>query len=385
VVADDANGLLFEPGNGDLTRQLRRLTDEPDLIDRLRNGIPPPRSIEDATDETRAIYEDLVTRVHRVDQVERVHQVERVDRVEQVDLVERVAAVVLNYKTPDETLLAVRSVLASRTPFAQVLVVDNAADDECREALREVLDEITFLSAGRNTGFSAGVNLGIRRALAEGATHVMLVNSDVVLPVGTLRRLLDALAVDPARGIAAPVIAARRAPDAVASAGMRFSDVSGRMRHTLVGASMRQPLADWQSVAGVSGCAMLVTREVFDAVGLLPESILLVRRPGVLLDAHQHGFDVGVAGHASRTTRAAARLARRRRDAFTSPLATISCWRRHAPATGSFERAGRQRSSATTRYALMSSGGAPTRVSPRWPAVGDHLRGRYGSDENGQA
>src|SRR4029079_18074152 len=50
LVTDEANALLFEPGNvGDLTRQLRRLTDEPDLIDRLRNGIPPPRSIEDAT------------------------------------------------------------------------------------------------------------------------------------------------------------------------------------------------------------------------------------------------------------------------------------------------------------------------------------------------
>ena len=270
MVADEANGLLFEPGNmGDLTRQLRRMTDEPDLIDRLRHGIPPPRSIEDATTETRAIYEDLVTRVGRVHQVDRVAQVYQ---VEQVDPVGRVAAVVLNYKTPDETLLAVRSVLASRTPFAQVLVVDNAADDECRKALGEVLDEVTFLSAGGNTGFSAGVNLGIRRALAEGATHVMLVNSDVVLPVGTLRALLDALAVDPARGIAAPLIAARRAPDAVESAGVRFSDVSGRMRHNLAGASMRQPFADWQSVAGVSGCAMLVAREVFDAVGLLPES-----------------------------------------------------------------------------------------------------------------
>ncbi len=64
VVADEVNGLLFEPGNvQDLTRQLRRLTGEPGLIDRLRKGISPPRSIEDATNETRAIYEDLVMRV----------------------------------------------------------------------------------------------------------------------------------------------------------------------------------------------------------------------------------------------------------------------------------------------------------------------------------
>jgi GT2 family glycosyltransferase/glycosyltransferase involved in cell wall biosynthesis len=380
VIADDVNGLLFEPGSvDDLTAQLRRLTSEPDLIDRLRKGIPVARSIEDATNETRAIYEELVTRVGRVRQVERVGQVERV---------ERVAAVVLNYRTPDETLLAVRSVLASRTPFAQVLVVDNAADDECREALRELLDDVTFLSAGRNTGFSAGVNLGIRRALADGATHVMLVNSDVVLPVGTLRALLDALALDPARGVAAPVIAARRAPDAVTSAGMHFSDASGRMRHRLVGTSMRQRFPDWQSVAGVSGCAMLVTREVFDAVGLLPESYFFSFEDlAFCLGAHQHGFDVGVAGHSVAYHEGGrsmgATSARRFYFASRNHLLLAST----RPGNW-LVRTGRATAIVgyNAAYALMSSGGSPTsRLAAVARGVRDHLRGRYGSDEDRQA
>jgi GT2 family glycosyltransferase/glycosyltransferase involved in cell wall biosynthesis len=389
VVADEANGLLFEPGNlGDLTRQLRRLIDEPDLIDRLRHGIPPPRSIEDATNETRAIYEELSTRVEQVERVGQVEQVGQVGQVEQAAPVERVAAVVLNYKTPDETLLAVRSVLASRTPFAQVLVVDNAADDECREALGEVLDEVTVLSAGGNTGFSAGVNLGIRRALADGATHVMLVNSDVVLPVGALRALLYALAVDPARGIAAPVIAARRAPDAVESAGMRFSDVSGRMRHELAGTSMRQPFADWQSVAGVSGCAMLVTRKVFDAVGLLPESYFFSFEDlAFCLDAHQHGFDVGVAGHAIAYHEGS------RSIGATSTRRLYFASRNHLLLASTrpgnwLVRTGRATAIVgyNAAYALMSSGGSPTsRLAAVARGVRDHLRGRYGSDEDGPA
>ena len=369
VIADDVNGLLFEPGSvEDLTRQLRRLINERDLIARLRKGIPAARSIEDATNETRAIYEELVGQVR---QVERVGQVERV------------AAVVLNYKTPDETLLAVRSVLASRTPFAQVLVVDNAADDECREALREVLDEVTFLSAGGNTGFSAGVNLGIRHALAEGATHVMLVNSDVVLHVGTLRASLDALARDPARGIAAPVIAARRAPDEVESAGMRFSDVSGRMRHTLAGASTRQRFPDWQSVAGVSGCAMLVTREVFDAVGLLPESYFFSFEDlAFCLEAHQHGFDVGVAGHALAYHEGS------RSMGATSTRRLYFASRNHLLLASTrpgnwLVRTGRATAIVgyNAAYALMSSGGSPTsRFAAVARGVRDHLRGRYGAD-----
>ncbi len=377
VIADEVNGLLFEPGNaGDLTRQLRRLIDEPQLLDRLRSGIPPPRSIEDATGETRAIYEDLIGQVGQVGQVGRVGRVDRV------------AAVVLNYKTPDETLLAVRCLLASRTPFTQVLVVDNAADDECRAALAEVLDEVTFLSAGGNTGFSAGVNLGIRRALADGATHVMLVNSDVVLPVGALRVLLDALAVDPARGIAAPVIAARRAPDAVTSAGMRFSDASGRMRHMLVGASMQQRFPGWQSVAGVSGCAMLITREVFDAVGLLPESYFFSFEDlAFCLDARQYGFDVGVVG------KAVAYHEGSRSMGATSTRRLYFASRNHLLLASTrpgnwLVRTGRATAIVgyNAAYALMSSGGSPTsRLAAVARGVRDHVRGRYGSDEHGQA
>jgi GT2 family glycosyltransferase/glycosyltransferase involved in cell wall biosynthesis len=379
VIADEVNGLLFDPGNlDDLTRQLRRVTQEHGLIDRLRSGIPSPRSIEDAARETRAIYEGLFGQVGRVEQVEQIGQVARV---------ERVAAVVLNYKTPDETLLAVRSLLASRTPFAQILVVDNASDDECREALREVMGEITFVSAGGNTGFPAGVNLGIRHALAEGATHVMLVNSDVMLPVSTLRTLLDALASDPTRGIAAPVIAARQLPDIVASAGMRFSDVSGRMRHALVGTSMQQRFAAWQPVAGVSGCAMLLTREVFDAVGLLPESYFFSFEDlAFCLDVRQHGFNVGVVGNAVAYHEGS------RSMGATSPRRLYFASRNHlllaSTRPGSWlARTGRATAiiGYNAAYAFRSSGAAfPARLAAVARGVRDHLRGRYGSDEDGQ-
>jgi GT2 family glycosyltransferase len=376
VIADGVNGLLFEPGSvDDLARQLRRLIDEPELVARLRSGIPPPRSIDDATNETRTIYEALVRSAESAPAVVRAAPVEARARV---------AAVILNYKTPDETLLAVRSVLASRMPFTQVVVVDNAKDDECREALREVIGEITFLSAGRNTGFSAGVNLGIRRALVDGATHVMLVNSDVILPVGTLGALLDALAADRSRGVAAPLIAARRAPDAVASAGMRFSDVSGRMRHQRVGASMRQAFADWESVEGVSGCAMLVTREVFEAIGELPEPYFFSFEDlAFCLDARRHGFDVGVVGNAvayhegSRSMGASST----RRLYFASRNHLLLSSTRPG---GWLAR--QLRASAivgyNAAYAVKSPGGSlPARLGAVARGVRDHLRGRYGSDD----
>jgi GT2 family glycosyltransferase len=195
--------------------------------------------------------------------------------------------------------------------------------------------------------------------------------------------LLDALAVDPARGVAAPVIAARRMPDTVASAGMRFSDVTGRMRHQLTGNSMRQPFADWRPVAGVSGCAMLVTRAVFDAVGLLPESYFFSFEDlAFCLDTRQHGFDVGVVGNAiayhegSRSMGATStrRLYFASRNHLLLASTRPGNWLvRTARATAIV--------GYNAAYALTSSGGTlPSRLAAVAHGVRDHLRGRYGAD-----
>jgi GT2 family glycosyltransferase len=216
----------------------------------------------------------------------------------------------------------------------------------------------------------------------------MLVNSDVVLPVGTLRALLDALAVDPARGIAAPVIASRRRPNVVESAGMRLSDRTGRMRHLRIGESVDLSLGpEWQPVAAVSGCAMLISRRVFDAIGLMDERYFFSFEDlAFCLDVRQYGFDVGVVGNAvayhegSRSMGAAS--TRRLYFASRNHLLLASTRPGHWLASTARATAIVGYSAA---YALTSSGGSlPARLAAVARGVRDHLRGRYGADEDGQ-
>ena len=57
----EVNGLLFERGNIDsLANQLLRITDEPGLIERLREGIPPVKRIEEEVTELELVYQQLV-------------------------------------------------------------------------------------------------------------------------------------------------------------------------------------------------------------------------------------------------------------------------------------------------------------------------------------
>jgi glycosyltransferase involved in cell wall biosynthesis len=60
-VRQGENGLLFELENAeDLSRQLRRLVEEPELLDRLRRGIGAVKTVGDYVDELEELYATLV-------------------------------------------------------------------------------------------------------------------------------------------------------------------------------------------------------------------------------------------------------------------------------------------------------------------------------------
>src|SRR5262249_6317810 len=124
LVTHGKNGLLFNPGDvEDLSRVLNVLLTEPALLDTLRTGIPEVRSIQDDARMARELYRTQAGKVTRPEP--------------------RVAAVVLNYRTPDDTLLAVKSLLASRRPIEDVFVVDNDATENARSRLSSVEPHIS--------------------------------------------------------------------------------------------------------------------------------------------------------------------------------------------------------------------------------------------------
>ena len=178
----------------------------------------------------------------------------------------------MNYGTSDDTFLATRSLLMSKRPIDDVIVVDNDANGGCLERLESLRADIAYMRTGSNRGFSGGMNLGVRAALDRGADHVLLVNSDVIVPSDCVGALEDALRLVPAAGIAGPIVVDRSAPDRIASAGIVYRSSSGRMLHRGFGRRLGTlEIGQIETVDAVIGCLMLVSRRVFDAVGLLDE------------------------------------------------------------------------------------------------------------------
>jgi GT2 family glycosyltransferase/glycosyltransferase involved in cell wall biosynthesis len=370
AVVDGENGLLVEPGEVDaLYRALQRLVQEPGLLPRLRQG-RRLRTLADDTaalrrDYARAIGDPTVTRPATPAPVR-----------------PRLAAVVLNHRTPDDTYLAVRSVLLARRRPDDVIVVDNDDRESCRSALAPFAGQVRYVHSGANLGFAGGMNVGIREALAGGAAAVLLLNSDVVVPVEAIGLLEGAIATDATVGVAGPVVLARQAPDRVASLGMRYQPWSGRMRHDGVGTRWAAPdKASTRPVAGVSGCCMLLRREVLVTTGGFDEAYFFgFEDLDLCLRAADAGYvtvvvDAATVLHEGQRTIGAA-----------SPARLYFAVRNHlrlaaGRGPGGPLRTGRQ----LVVYALAVAhairdgrGPAGARLAAVWRGTRDHLRGVYG-------
>ncbi len=214
---------------------------------------------------------------------------------------DRLAAVLLNYRTPTETLRAIESLLGSDRPIDEIIVVDNDATTSCPVELTHLAGRFTYLATGSNLGFSGGVNAGIRVALRRGARSVLIVNSDVVVMPDTISHLENALDRHTDAGIAGPVVVPASDPSRVASLGIRYELTTGRMRHRAVGANIAQIRSDECDVVdGVAGCLMLIKRSVLDAVGLFDERFFYSFEDlDLCLRARRAGYRTIVVRHAT--------------------------------------------------------------------------------------
>jgi GT2 family glycosyltransferase len=91
--------------------------------------------------------------------------------------------VVLNYNTWEDTIICVQSILETTKVNYKVYIVDNKSVDNSYEILSEKYNcnsLIEIIKSEINGGYSAGNNLGIKKALEEGADAVLLSNSDIV-------------------------------------------------------------------------------------------------------------------------------------------------------------------------------------------------------------
>ena len=210
----------------------------------------------------------------------------------------RTAAIILHHGPPAVTANAIRSILKSTVPV-KVIVVNNGrlGDIEAIEKLARCSERLSYLGAGINLGFAAGVNLGIDQALATDVGRVLLLNNDAAVEPNTLELLISVAERQPDFGILAPIIFFAGQANRVWSAGLRLRRGTFWTDFVPVSASNSVSVVD---VDAVTGAAMLVTRATIDRVGLFDERYFMYFEDvDYCVRAKNAGFRVGVVGGAT--------------------------------------------------------------------------------------
>ncbi len=203
-------------------------------------------------------------------------------------------AIVLSWNGREDTMCCLESLTRIEHPGLRVICVDNGSGDGSPEAVRERFPQVELIEAGANLGYSGGNNLGIRRALEQGANWVVLVNNDATVAPDVIDGFERAARERPRAGILAGKVYFADRPDTIWFAGQRVRELlgySGRPRGygRSDGARYERVVATGRAV----GALMAISREAIDAVGLLDETLFAyVEDVDWALRVRDAGFEV---------------------------------------------------------------------------------------------
>lgn len=184
------------------------------------------------------------------------------------------AVVVLGWNGLALTRATLDSLARCRVPAgwsARVIVVDNGSTDGSPAAIAAEYPAVTLIALPENRRFAGGNNVGLARALEDGADAVMLLNNDVQADPGLYEKLLAALDEDPAAGAAAPLIYHAAPTDLIWYAGGRCLPALAHASHRGLRTRDRGQYRAVEATGYLTGCCLLATAEAWRKVGLLDE------------------------------------------------------------------------------------------------------------------
>lgn len=113
----------------------------------------------------------------------------------------KIFTIIVTYNAMKWAKRCLNSILDS-TIHTSIIVIDNGSKDKTVKFIKQNYPEVTVIPQERNLGFGQANNMGIRMALANGATHVLLLNQDAWID----RRMLEILlSMDDEHTILSPV------------------------------------------------------------------------------------------------------------------------------------------------------------------------------------
>ena len=177
-----------------------------------------------------------------------------------------VFAVILTYNNYEDTEECLKSLQASDTQAAKIIVVDNGSNDLTPQKIKQYFPDVHLIENGQNLGVPAGYNVGFRFALEQGAEYILMLNNDTVIAPEMLTKLLEQAESDPQAGIVMPKILYYGDNELVWSSGGRYRAFPPAILMTETRKNeLQSPV---RMIEFAPSCGLLIHQRAFDKAGL---------------------------------------------------------------------------------------------------------------------
>lgn len=172
-----------------------------------------------------------------------------------------VAVVVLNWNGKDHLKYCIPSILKTKYPNYETIVVDNASEDGSVKFLKEKYPEVTILRNKKNLAWAGGNNRGIRYALKKGFDYIALVNNDIEVDSRWLKA----------------AVAGTKKNRLIGGVGFKvFGEVrKGDYKAYKKEVKAKKNIKYRKVRSSIIGCALFIKSEVFKNIGLIDETYFI--------------------------------------------------------------------------------------------------------------
>lgn len=182
--------------------------------------------------------------------------------------------ILVNYNTCDDTIECIKSIKQIYYENYKIIVVDNASMDNSYDRLKNIFPNDLIINSNENLGFAGGNNIGIGKALENGAEYVLLLNNDTVVEKDFLNQLVSTFDENLNIGIVGCKINYYNKKDIINYAGgeILWEKFTTNFFRT---DEKDDKTEEVKEITFVSGCAMMISEKVFNDIGVLDDSYFM--------------------------------------------------------------------------------------------------------------
>lgn len=182
----------------------------------------------------------------------------------------KVSIIIVNWNGYIDTLECLKSLENIEYPNYEVVIVDNGSTDNSVLEIKKHYPKHLLIETNENLGFAGGNNVGIRYALDHGTDQILLLNNDTVVDKYFLKKLVDHSISNQNIGIVGPLIYYFKEKKKLWWQGGNFDFWFNFCDYSFD----KVPEKPYQS-SFISGCALLIKKDVIEKIGLLNEDYFL--------------------------------------------------------------------------------------------------------------